>query len=122
MAQGSTLAVHGVTDLVRDLRTADRATKKAIRADLRLVGESVRADQVRQMQAIDSHSAAGYKTRVRQRGIAVEQSLRKTTGQHPEYGAMQMRLLLKALAANAAETERAMERAMDRICDRVNRG
>lgn len=121
MAQGETLAVHGVTELMRGLKTADRATKAAVRADLRLVGESVRVDQVRQMSAIDSRSAAGYKTRVRQRGVVVEQSLRKTTGKHPEYGAMQMRLLLRALAANADKTRQAMEQAMDRIAARFNR-
>lgn len=38
----------------------------------------------------DVHSAMGYKIRVRARGVAVEQSLRRTTGEHPFFGTLQM--------------------------------
>lgn len=48
--------------------------------------------------------------------MAVEQSIRKTTGKHPEYGSLQMRrALLPALMANQVEMERELERTLDRI-------
>lgn len=118
-----TLAVKGYRDLMRALRTAEREDRLAIRAVLRRVGEQTRAGATARLAGKDPKSAAGYKTRVRQRGIAVEQALKKTTGLHPEWGAYQMRhALLPSLAANANETDRLMEAALNAVSDRFNHG
>lgn len=123
MAQGATLRVDGYRDLVRAFADCDRKTKRELRATLRHAGEAVQASAIQRLSPIDHHSAQGYKVRVRQRGLAVEQSLRKTTGAHPEWGAYQMRhALLPALEANEDETERRMEIAMDVIAARFNHG
>lgn len=123
MAQGATLQVKGYTELLRALKTADRETKREVRGTLRAVGDIVRSEAVARFSPINARSAGGYRTRVRQRGVAVEQSLRKTTGVHPEWGSYQMRhALLPALMANEDSTERAMEHALDRVCDHFNRG
>ena len=66
--------------------------------------------------SIGLNLAAGYKVRVRQSGVAVQQSLRKTTGKRPDYGALQMRrALLPALDANEAETMQKVEAALDDV-------
>jgi hypothetical protein len=123
MAQGATLAVNGYRDLLRGLKDADRGTRLAVRATLRHAGDAVRTDAAGRVAGKDARTAAGYKVRVRQRGVAVEQALRKTTGLHPEWGAYQMRhALIPALGAQAEETDRRIEQALDAVADRFNLG
>jgi hypothetical protein len=123
--RGETLAVEGYQSLMRGLRDADHASRLAVRATLRHAGEAVRSDARTRVagRPHDGKTAAGYKIRVRQRGLVVEQSLRKTTGLHPEWGAWQMRhALLPALAGNEQDTSRLMEHALDVIAARFNSG
>jgi hypothetical protein len=116
MAEGATLRVEGYRELVRAFAGCDKATKRELRATLRHAGEAVQAGAIQRLSPVDARSAAGYKVRVRQRGVAVEQSLRKTTGQHPEWGSYQMRhALLPALISNEDELNRELERALDQI-------
>ena len=110
-----TVAVHGLKSLIRDFKTFDRPVNTAMRKSLRDVGDIVRHDVAGFFSAINSRTAAGFKTRVRQKGIAVEQSLRRTTGKHGAYGAMQMRYLIGAQRSKQDDMERELERAMDKI-------
>jgi len=123
MPQGSTLQIKGYTQLMQALAQADKASRKAVRDELRQAAEHVRLDGAMLFAPTDARSAAGYRTRVRQRGVAVEQSLRKTTGKHPNYGGLQMRRALEpALDRNEDRTVREMEAALERVCDRFNTG
>jgi hypothetical protein len=121
-ARQGTLAVNGYRELLRAFQRADSDSRKELRSALKDVGEVVRRDATGLFSPVDPRSAAGYKTRVRQRGVAVEQSLRRTTGRHPEYGALQMRsALVPALTDNVDQVERQLERALDRVADHFNR-
>lgn len=123
MAQAATVRVDGYRELLRSLKAMEPAGRKAVRDELRKVGEEVRQGAAARFARYDARSAAGYKVRVRQRGIAVEQSLRKTTGKHPEFGKLQMvRALIPSLDANEQNTVRSIDEAMDRIAERVNAG
>jgi hypothetical protein len=123
MPQGATLQVHGYQQLMQALAKADKASRKAVRDELRQAAEHVRVEAGLRFATTDPRSSSGYKTRVRQRGVAVEQSLRRTTGRHPEFGALQMRrALVPALDANEERTVREMEQALERVCDRFNAG
>lgn len=122
MAQPQTLRVRGYREFLRASDRAGRESKKATRDVLKSVGEIVRVEGARRFTKYDARSAAGYRVRVRQRGVAVEQSLRKTTGKRPDYGALQMRkALLPALVSKEHEVERATERALDTIADHFDR-
>jgi hypothetical protein len=122
-AQGATLRVKDFQDFMRALAIADRKDARAIRDVLRHAGDTVKRDAVQEVDPVDSRSAAGYRTYVRQRGVGVEQSLRKTTGLHPEWGRWQMRhALIPALEANEDSTARDMERALDQVAIQFNRG
>lgn len=123
MAQGATLQVEGLTSVLRGFHQADRDAKKLMYGELREIGNVVKRDAALFLSPVSSHSAAGFKTRVRQRGVAVEQSLRKTSGAHPEWGSYQMKhALLPALMRREDDTERAMEQAMDKMAVNFNRG
>lgn len=112
----ATLVVEGLKPLLKAAKNAGSATNREVRAALRESGEIVRADAAQRLTKYSATSAAGLKVRVRQRGVAVEQSLRKTTGAHPQYGSLQMRrALLPALAKNEPEVEAEFEKALDKI-------
>lgn len=118
----STVRLDGYREFQRAVARADKETKRDVREAFREVAEPVRVDAVARMSGIDTRSATGYRVVVRQRGVAVEQRLRRTTGKHPEYGRLQMRKALEpALAENEDRIERGVENAIDKIADRFER-
>lgn len=122
-AAGATLQVKDFSLFMATLAHTDRATKRAGREEIRKAGEHVRRDATLRFAGTDPRSAGGYRVKVRQRGVAVEQTLRRTTGARPDFGALQMRrALLPALYGNEAATARELDRAFDRIAARFNAG
>jgi hypothetical protein len=106
---------------MRATARAEKEQARATRETFRKVGEVVRRDAAGRIAHKSPRSARGYKVRVRQRGIAVEQSLRKTTGRHAQWGTYQMRhALLPALRTREDETMRELERAFDKVADHFN--
>ena len=112
-----TLVVKGYRELLRACDRSGRESKKQVRKALGAAGEIVRADAAQNFSVYSTKTAAGFKVRVRQKGVAVAQSLRKTTGQHPEYGALQMRVLLRSRQQKERDVEREFEHALDRVVD-----
>lgn len=133
-----TVVVKNYKEFVKACSQADKETRRAMRVELRHAGSLVRDDAEQRFgrygsaaagaasfggnRASHADSAAGYRVRVRQRGIEVEQSIRKTTGRHPEYGAAQMRHgLIPAAKAKEPEFVAGVEAAMAVICARFER-
>lgn len=113
-----TVRVKGYREFQRAARNAPKDVKRETRKAFRKVGDLVKDEAAQLFDSIDARSAAGYKTRVRQRGVAVEQSLRRTTGTRPDFGALQMRVALQpALEAKEDEVEQEMEEAIDTVAD-----
>ena len=97
-----TLFVHGYAGVGGGpTRGAEREARLFTRHELKAVGDLVREDASRRFEPIDSKSAAGYKTRVLIKGIAVEQSKKKTTGKHGPGDAADETVLLPALDSEA---------------------
>lgn len=120
MAAGYTVKVDGLKEFNRDVRKAEKDTRKVVRDRLREVGGVVRVDAANRLQEYDDRSARGLKVRVRAAGIFVEQSLRRTTGLRPDYGALQMtRALIPAVEATEPQMVREMEKAADELADIV---
>lgn len=117
MPQAATTRVHGYREFQSAIRRADKETKKVVRDAGRASGEVVRRDWSNRLVFIDARSAAGLRTRVRTRGVSVEQSIRRTTGQRPDYGALQMRRGVASLEENEREVVRTYEAGMDDVCD-----
>jgi hypothetical protein len=115
VARRTTLAVRGLREYQKACAQAPNNIRKQNREALRPVGDIVKEDTARRVSPVSSKSAAGYRTRVQQRGVVVVQSLRKTTGKRPDYGAWQMRQLLRSVKVNEADTLRALEKAMDDV-------
>lgn len=110
--------MKGYREFLRACSRAEKATSKEVRAALAKAAEPVRAEAASLFESVHERSARGYKIRVRARGVSVEQSIRKTTGAHPEFGSLQMNTaLIPALESNQDEIERGAERAVDEITD-----
>jgi predicted HTH domain antitoxin len=123
MAGGPVLRAKGLKELILACDKAGKETKSVVRAALRSTGIQVRADATNRFARYDEKTAFGFRVIVRRRGVNVEQTLRKTTGLRPDFGALQMRRgLLPALRDNEAELERQVELALDRIVDHFNSG
>jgi hypothetical protein len=117
-----TLVVHGYREFLKATQHADRNSRLFVRQTFRNVGELVRVDAQQRFNRYSSVSAAGYRVRVRQRGVAVEQSLRKTTGRRPDWGARQMvDALIPALDSKQTAVERRMEEAIDLVAAHFDR-
>jgi hypothetical protein len=127
-----TLVLRGYKEFYSALKHADKDVKVAALAAFKLVGEDIREDGQRLFsnygsaaagatsyggtRASHADSATGYKVKVRARGVDVEQTKRRTTGLHPEYGGAQMRHGLEpALDNNRLELKVRMEQAMDEV-------
>lgn len=116
----TTVRVKGLRSLLRATDAAGKDTKKLVRDELRKAAEPVRAEATRLFAPVDARSAAKYGISVRRVGtVAVEQRLRRTTGQHPEFGSLQMRrALLPALETKQDEVVAHLEDALERLAQR----
>jgi hypothetical protein len=104
------IRVKGDKELARAFKEMRREVLRELRPALRKIGEIVRQDAAARFASYDERSSAGYKVRVRLRGVAVEQSLKRTTGAHPQYGTLQMeRALLPARDDKQAEVVASVE-------------
>jgi len=118
MPQRQTLVVSGMADFLKATDLAPKESKRYVRSTFREVGEDVRAESAARFSRYDTRSAGRIRTIVRRRGVSVEQTLRRTTGLRPDFGALQMRTaLLPALDANAGELDRKLSEALDRVAD-----
>lgn len=114
----STIRMRGYREFMRATAKAEKETSRVIHAKLREAGDVVREDAARRFARYDEKTASGFRVRSRIGGVFVEQKLRRTTGQHPEFGAMQMRVALEpALDAKSDEVERRMDQALAELAD-----
>lgn len=87
-----------------------------LRSELREAGNIVRDDARPRFSGVSAKSAAGYRTVVRARGVAVEQRLGRTTGKRPDFGAKQMsEALVPALDAKAGDVENRLDLMLGRL-------
>jgi len=117
-APGETIRVDGLSQFLIALDHADRKLKREVRERLRQVGDETKketADLIDQ-ELKSPVSARGVKTRVRRRGVDVEQSLRKTTGLRPDWGVTQMRKgFLPGFEKTAPSIEPRLEEALHEV-------
>lgn len=115
---GSTVRLRGYREFKRAARNAGPDARREFREAFADVGEGVRAESERRFARYDPRSASGYRVGVRASYVIVYQSFRKTTGQRPDYGALQMRkALLAAAASEESDINERLETAVDRIAD-----
>lgn len=116
MASGA-IRVEGLRELERALKASDKDAAKGLRKELREAAKVVALDARGKFAGVDGYSAMGIRPRVRAGLVAVaEQSRKRTTGKHPDYGALQMRTaLVPALWDKRPEVEKRIEKMLDTV-------
>lgn len=110
------IRVKGYREFVRACNKSTKEVKTGLRKRLRDAGRLVQEEARSLFSRYDAGSASGFRVRVRQRGVAVEQSNRRVTGKRPDYGALQMReALIPGRAKRMPEVERELERILDDV-------
>ena len=118
------IRVDGYQELLRACNNASDDTKRFVKDALADAGEPVRSNAATFFTGVPGAAAtvAGFKSTATVEGVRVYQRKKKVTGKHPEYGALQMRVLWKAAHLEAANTERLLEDALDKIARHFERG
>lgn len=115
------LRYEGLRELAVAFKATDDALLGELKDDLGKVGDVVRDEARTLFDSISVKTANGFETRVRAGGVArelvvVAQSLRKTTGLHGLYGAMQMKVaLLPARDAKLGEAAVILDQGAGRL-------
>ncbi len=114
-----TVRIRGYDKLLRSIAAADKATAKEVRSSLRSAAEVVRVPWAAEdLDRFGAKTAAGMRTVVRKRGVAVEQSLRKSSVEarrRPKFGTKQQRIGEAITDAKGAELQREFDVAGERI-------
>lgn len=120
-ASEETIAVRGLGPLIRDLSKVSKTATKALRRELRLLAEPVKVDIMLNEASEDfgRPSVQGVKVIVRQRGINVEQTMRKSarfSARRPNFGPLQQaKAFDPGLEANRAFIEQQAEAFVDKL-------
>lgn len=117
MPQSQTIRVHGLREFQRDIRHAEKDTRREVREGLKRAGDPVRSEWRRTFAPIHAFSASKLRIRVGVNGVFVDQPLRKTTGQHPEFGSLQQRHGERALERKAGDAERELAKSVNELAD-----
>jgi hypothetical protein len=106
--------IEGNREIARDLRRIERQMQSGVRDELRDLAKPVQQTAASLAGPYSGATAAGFKIRLRRFEVTVEQSLRKTTGLRPDYGALQMRRMLEpALEQEEGKIEPEISRMLD---------
>lgn len=116
-AVDATIKVHGLRELQRDAKKAGKETDKETREGLKEAGEPVRDEWRRTFSHIHLKSASKLRVRAVTGRVLVDQPLRKTTGDRPDFAALQTAHGERALEAKANEAERILERHINDLAD-----
>ena len=124
MSEGFKVITHGFRELEEALTKVVIEVDPVLSKALRSLAEPVKKEA---QQAASGWSAAGvgqsktaggFRIRRRQLNIRVEQGLSKTTGQHGNYGGVQMRHFLEpALSTHTAEIGAGADRVIGKLVD-----
>ena len=119
-----TVRIRGYEKLQRSIANAERSTQREVRSSLREAAEVVRKPWVAEdLDRFGAKTAEGMRTVVRKRGVAVEQSLRKSTvdsRRRPKFGKKQQEIGDAITAEHAEDLQREFDAAGQRIADKFD--
>lgn len=109
--------VKGLRELHRALKNYNDDLKKDLERRLIEAGRIVQDQAFNLFSPIDARSAAGFRAKTRGFGrVVVQQQRRKTTGFHPEFGALQMRRgLIPAVSDSETKVMAEIENMLDEL-------
>lgn len=115
----ATVEIKGLRPFIKDIRQAEKDVAKVTREGLKEAGEPVRDEWRRTFAPIHERSASKLRIRVGAKGVFVDQPLRKTTGERPDFAALQQKYGEAALDRKADDAERILEHNFDDLADDI---
>lgn len=112
------VVLRGYRETMSALQKVDRDTAKVVRDELKQAGESVAVEARSRISRYPGARVSQIGPRATNRGVFVTQRAKKVTGQHAQFGALQMMHLMAALDSKEADVIRGVEAAFDRLADR----
>lgn len=107
-----TIRVKGYKETARALGKVNKGAKLALFKGLRAAAEPIAADARQRLAGYRGMSTSTIRPSAQVRGVYVIQRAKKKTGQHPDFGALQMREgLIPALQAGEGSIEASVEAA-----------
>lgn len=107
-----TIRVKGYRETARALGKVNKGAKLALFKGLREAAAPIAADAQSRLSGYRGMSTATIRPSAQVRGVYVIQRAKKKTGQHPDFGALQMREgLIPALQAGEGSIEAKVEEA-----------
>lgn len=111
----STVRIRGLKELRRDFGKMSKDLQRELRLELKAAAEPVAADVRSKVARYGARTAAGIAAGTRGASAVVRQRQRKTTGLRPDFGRLQMGLMVESLDEKQPETIRGLERMLDRL-------
>lgn len=114
MATG--VRVKGLQETQRAFGKIDKRLRSELGDELKKLAEPAAADARRIASKWGEATASGIQAGRRRGGAVIRQRRRKTTGQHPSFGALQMReALIPAAEQHEPEVIRGVEELLDKL-------
>lgn len=107
--------IKGAAELERTFRKMPGDLRTELRQGLQRAAEPVVNQSRAEVAQLDARSAAGIRARVKGASAYVEQRKGRVTGQHPEWGAYQIRVMLRALFARQEQVVKQVESVLDTL-------
>lgn len=120
MAPKAALVVKGHAEFLKACADAPKDTRKFVREALTEVGLGVQTDWRGREQRFGAFTALGLRTKVRQRGVAVEQTRRRSAipaRRRPKFGLKQQLIGEQVLAQHQHDINTRLEAALDKVAD-----
>lgn len=115
MPQAGTVRIRGWNEISRSLNNIKRGSHKTVLGGMLKAAEPVRRDWAGRVGRYQGASTSTITPKMTTKGVFVTQRARKVTGKRGDFGALQMRHGLSALADNEDETRREVEKDLDRL-------
>ena len=116
---GATVRVRGLPQLQRAFRSISKDLSREVRSGLKEAAQPVLQEAQALLSPVSADSAAGYRIVVRARGVALEQSRKRTTGLRPDWGRFQFgRAMAPAVESKEQEVVNGLEKVLDDLARR----
>ena len=105
--------MHGYREIMRAVKDLDAGLARTVRNRLKKAAEPVAEETRQEVSVYPGASVSTIGPRISARGVFVTQRKRKVTGEHPEFGNLQMGIMIKALEDNQDKILREIDDAID---------
>lgn len=115
----TTVRITGLRETVRAFNQIDRSVSREVQKELKRAAEPVASEARGRIGKYQGASTATIRPRARLASVWVTQNARAVTGTRGDFGALQMRHLIRSLDGHEDEVVRGVDQALDTLINRA---